>query len=74
VRVGWINLFDRLDPVDGFDPLLADDFRSGNRSRVEDVEVVNEGAWRHAVVQYMQRSEMRRALGRMLQLAGTARA
>jgi hypothetical protein len=67
----WVNVFDRLDPVDGFDPFLANDFRSGDAARVQDVEVVNEGSWRHAIVQYLQRRELRRALGGMLQLPGS---
>ena len=30
---GWVNLFDRLDPVCGFDPVLANDFRRAARPR-----------------------------------------
>ena len=30
---GWVNLFDRLDPVCGFDPLLANDYRRAARHR-----------------------------------------
>ena len=67
----WVNLFDRLDPVAAFDPFLANDFRAGGADRVEDVAVVNdESAWRHSAVLYLQRAELRRSLGRMLERAG----
>jgi hypothetical protein len=62
----WVNIFDRLDPVNGFDPFLANDYRANGSFRVQDVEVYNEGAWRHAIVQYLQRQELRAWLRRMV--------
>lgn len=49
LKGGWVNVFDRLDPVDGFDPTLADDYPATGQERVMDVEVVNKGPWRHAI-------------------------
>jgi pimeloyl-ACP methyl ester carboxylesterase len=65
---GWINVFDRLDPVAGFDPLLANDFRSGGKPAIRDVVVQNQGAWRHSMVKYLGQSDLRNALRQMLQL------
>src|SRR5205085_593575 len=46
----WVNLFDRLDPVCGFDPILANDFARGGVKAIDDVQVVNPGSWRHSAV------------------------
>lgn len=69
VRGSWVNVYDRLDPVDGFDPFLANDYRFGGADRVQDLQVVNEGAWRHAIVEYMQRAELRQAIKTMLNIS-----
>lgn len=69
VSGGWVNVFDRLDPVCGFDPELANDFRKGGASTVEDIAVQNDGAWRHSITKYLRQPRVCRALRRMLQLA-----
>jgi hypothetical protein len=66
VGQGWLNLFDRLDPVCGFDPVLANDFRRGGASVVEDIEVRNDGAWRHSATKYLRQPAFCTALRRML--------
>lgn len=66
LRGGWINLFDRLDPVCGFDPCLANDFRAGGERVVEDVAVENDGAWRHSGTKYLRQPAFRRALRQLL--------
>lgn len=68
VSGGWANLFDRLDPVCGFDPMLAHDFRKGGAAMVEDVAVQNEGAWRHSATKYLRRPSFCRALRGMLRV------
>lgn len=68
VSGGWVNLFDRLDPVCGFDPMLANDFRKGGAAMVEDVAVQNGGAWRHAATKYLRQPSFYRALRRMLRI------
>lgn len=68
VSGGWVNLFDRLDPVCGFDPMLANDFRKGGAAMVEDVAVQNGGAWRHSATKYLRQPSFYRALRRMLRI------
>ncbi len=68
VAGGWTNLFDRLDPVCGFDPQLANDFRKGGANAVEDVAVQNDGAWRHSITKYLRQREVCRVLRSLLRL------
>jgi hypothetical protein len=69
VSGGWINVFDRLDPVCGFDPELANDFRKSGVATVEDIAVQNDGAWRHSIAKYLRQPRVCQGLRRMLQLA-----
>ncbi|TBA50487.1 lipase family protein [Rhizobium ruizarguesonis] len=62
----WINVFDRLDPVDGFDPFISDDYMLAGKPAVKDIEVTNEGAWRHSILQYLSQDAVRNALVDML--------
>jgi hypothetical protein len=64
----WVNLYDGLDPVCGFDPLLANDFLMGGGPVVEDLAVVNPGAWRHSATKYLRQQSFCRALRDMLKL------
>ena len=64
----WVNLFDRLDPVCGFDPKLANDFRRGGSAAVEDTAVQNDGAWRHSITKYLRQPEFNRTLRELLRL------
>lgn len=63
----WINVFDRLDPVAGFDPKLTNDYRHGGRTVVEDIHEPNHGRWRHSIGKYLAGRHLRAALA---QLAG----
>jgi hypothetical protein len=65
VRGRWVNVFDRLDPV-AADGLLANDFRCGGVSAVEDIEEPNWGAWRHSITRYLAGERLRQQLRRML--------
>ena len=65
---GWANFFDRLDPVCGFDPELANDFRRERTAAVQDVAVQNDGAWRHSLTKYLRQAEFCGTLKRMLHL------
>ena len=69
LRGGWINLFDRLDPVCGFDPSLANDFKANGERLVEDLVVENDGAWRHSGTKYLRQPAFRRALRGLLRIA-----
>jgi hypothetical protein len=66
VSGGWVNVFDRLDPVCGFDPELANDFRKEGEAAIEDIPVQNDGAWRHSITKYLRQPSLCRALTSML--------
>jgi hypothetical protein len=65
---GWVNLFDRLDPVCGFDPALADDFRKTGAAVVDDTAVQNDGTWRHSATKYLRQPKFCASLRRLLKL------
>ena len=64
----WVNLFDRLDPVCGFDPALGNDYCRSGACVVEDIAVQNAGAWRHSITKYLRQPDFGRVLREMLQL------
>lgn len=64
----WVNLFDRLDPVCGFDPELANDFQFNGGKRVEDIAVQNSGAWRHSGTKYLAQPKFCQVLRAMLEI------
>ena len=68
VGAEWINVYDRLDPVCGFDPELANDFQKGSARIIEDIAVQNEGTWRHSITKYLRQPKVIGALRRMLKL------
>ena len=64
----WWNVFDRLDPVAGLDPDLADDYRRGGTESLNDVSEANFGRWRHSISKYMGQPKLRSALSELLDL------
>jgi hypothetical protein len=64
----WCNVFDRLDPVAGLDPVLANDYKQHSQEVVNDLSETNGGAWRHSVSKYLGRPRLRAALADMLDL------
>jgi hypothetical protein len=64
----WVNVYDRLDPVAGFDPNLANDFQLDRRRKVDDINEQNYGRWRHNISKYLGGRELRAALRRQLEL------
>jgi hypothetical protein len=68
VRDRWFNLFDRLDPVCGFDPELGNDYRRGDAPTVIDQAVVNSGAWRHSATKYLRQPAFVKALRSLLKV------
>ncbi|MDX2251100.1 MAG: hypothetical protein NW202_02335 [Nitrospira sp.] len=68
IKSKWINVYDHLDVVCGADPKIANDFRDDDRERIADISVTNEGAWRHSIVKYFARQEVRTALRNTLGL------
>jgi hypothetical protein len=68
LRGDWFNLFDRLDPVCAFDPMLANDFRRATLERVRDHLVHNSGAWRHSGTKYLRQPAFGQALRSLLKI------
>lgn len=64
----WVNVYDRLDVVAGGDPEISNDFCVGGHATIEDKSVMNEGAWRHSIIKYFMREEVRMTLKKMLGL------
>ena len=62
----WANLYDRLDPVCGLHPRIANDFRWRGAERISDIEVSNSGGWRHSIAKYLGQPALRTALQRAL--------
>lgn len=62
----WINVFDPLDPVVGFDPRFANDFRRAGQPAVVDVREDSWGTWRHSISKYLQGRLLREHLGDLL--------
>jgi hypothetical protein len=68
VAGGWVNVFDTLDPVTGFDGSIANDFRKGGAEVIEVINEPNWGAWRHNITKYLNGPRLRDSLGRLLNL------
>ena len=68
LKGAWYNVFDRLDPVAGLDPDLANDYKRQSLVVVNDLSASNGGAWRHSVSKYLGRPKLRQALSEMLDL------
>ncbi|MBL8315595.1 MAG: alpha/beta fold hydrolase, partial [Rubrivivax sp.] len=68
LRDRWFNLFDRLDPVCGFDPKLSNDYQRGSQATVLDQAVGNPGAWRHSATKYLRQPAFGQALRSLLKL------
>jgi hypothetical protein len=68
VRGRWVNIYDRLDPVAGFDPNFANDYRRGGNTVVEDINEQNYGSWRHDLTKYFHGTQLRTKLRELLEL------
>ena len=62
----WINVFDPLDPVVGFDPHMANDYLRDGAEVVSDIRESSWGQWRHNIVKYLAGPRMRAELKRLL--------
>lgn len=62
----WVNVYDRLDPVAGFDPVLHNDYRQDGQERVQDINEQNSGRWRHNITKYLGGERLRAALSELL--------
>ena len=68
----WINVYDSLDPVVGFDPQFANDYRHAGGKRVRDRHEPNWGWWRHSIVKYLAGPRLREFLKAELLAADAA--
>ncbi len=66
LKGSWINVYDMLDPVTGFDGNIANDFRKGGDEIVEVINEQNWGPWRHNITNYLSGPKLRTALNRLL--------
>ena len=64
----WVNVYDRLDPVAGFDPDIRNDYKLGGRIRINDINEQNYGRWRHNISKYLGGEKLRAALAAQLDL------
>ena len=68
VHGGWVNVYDLLDPVAGFDPSFANDYRRRGERVVDDVNEQNAGTWRHDIAKYLRGPQLRAKLRQLLRL------
>lgn len=68
VHGGWVNVYDRFDPVAGFDPKFANDYRRDDKAVVLDINEQNSGKWRHNISKYLSGVKLRGALRELLGL------
>lgn len=68
IKADWVNVYDTLDPVTGFDGNIANDFMKNSNQVIEVINEQNEGAWRHDISKYLRRPKLREALSKLLNL------
>jgi len=62
----WVNVYDRLDPVAGFDPNIANDYCKAGQEVIDDVNEQNFGKWRHDITKYLSGAQLRNKLRSLL--------
>lgn len=68
---GWVNVYDRFDPVAAFDPDLANDYQRRGASVIDDIHEPNWGGWRHDIAKYFAGPKLRERLEALLALDGS---
>jgi V8-like Glu-specific endopeptidase/pimeloyl-ACP methyl ester carboxylesterase len=68
VKGNWVNVYDRLDPVAGFDGDLANDYKKEGNKVVQVIREQNWGDWRHDITKYLSGPLLRDALKEMLEI------
>jgi len=58
----WANYADRLDPVCGADPKIANDYRRNDEEVIDDEIVKNSGWFRHPAGKYLRQSSLQGAV------------
>jgi hypothetical protein len=64
----WLNVYDMLDPVTGFDGNIANDYKKDGNEVIEVINEQNWGSWRHNITNYLSEPKLRAALLTMLNL------
>jgi predicted alpha/beta hydrolase family esterase len=68
LRGRWINVYDRLDPLTGFNPHCAHYFERGGLPVIDDVHDPSHGRWRHGIAKYLAGPRLRGRLAGLLGL------
>ena len=68
VKGSWVNVYDYLDPVTGFDGNIANDFKKNGKEVIEVINEQNWGKWRHNITNYLSGRMLREALSKQLNL------
>ncbi|RZK21302.1 MAG: hypothetical protein EOO86_01520 [Pedobacter sp.] len=68
IKGPWINIYDSLDPVAGFDGDIANDYKCEGTEVIEVINEQNWGAWRHDITNYLSGQKLRAALKAMLKI------
>lgn len=64
----WVNVYDRLDPIAGVRPRLANYYQQDGNPVVQDVDEQNHGKWRHNVIKYLGGTRLGESLEDLLYL------
>jgi hypothetical protein len=68
LKGAWINVYDTLDPVTGFDGDISNDFKKDGNELIEIINEANWGAWRHNITKYFAGPKLREALAKLLRI------
>jgi hypothetical protein len=68
LRGAWVNVYDSLDPVTGFDGNIANDFKRGGQEVVDVINEQNWGEWRHSITKYLNGPKLRESLVKLLEI------
>lgn len=68
LRGGWVNVYDSLDPITGFDGDIANDFRKAGEEVIEVLNEQNWGRWRHNITKYLNGSKLRESLAKLVEI------
>lgn len=64
----WVNIYDKLDPVAGFDAKIANDYKKNGKNEIFDLNEQNEGKWRHSIHKYLVQPNLIAELKKMLDI------
>ena len=68
LKGNWVNIYDSLDPVTGFDGNIANDYKRDGKELIEVINEQNWGSWRHNISNYFSEPKLRASLKSMLEL------